>query len=804
MKRYVDKDPNLIRGKLRVLPAKDGMAFCACDRGSQKRDVLLESPIERNRGMNGDLVFIELFPEEQEEAVTTNTNSTTATTANIQDLKISKEEPPSQMWQDDQIQVQLWNPIVPIKRISTLEQAAAAAAAANNELPNPQRKGRVVHVCKPPVPQDSPKGTKPKRIMVGTLRLLQSGTCLFTPNDKTLPQFKCDNTTAQQFRKLLHTTSSDLYKAEYLYHSWKEDHNWPPCTNVHRLGTAYSIEDQIQGLLMEHQVDHGEFTPSVLQDVDDAVQSGVYLLPDGVTMGWKPTPEMYIGRRDYRNERIFTIDPTTAKDLDDALHIKELPDGQIEIGVHIADVSAFVKPQTHVDREALRRATTVYLVDRTVPMLPKPLCEIACSLNENVERLAFSCVWKMGKDGSMAKDPVWYGRTVIKSCARLDYATAQNIIDGKVANGENESEMDDQLWPPSRRPVGFTIDQVADDVKLMHKVAMARRRLRFNHGALALHGVKLTFQLDEDGETPLKCAPYPIKDSNRLVEEYMLLANYLVAQRLITHSGDRAVLRRHPDPLPEGLQKVVDIAKTMFNFDVDASSSKSLHASLVRLGAICNDEIFLKCMTQMLTTPMQNADYFAAGAFERELWRHFALNIPYYTHFTSPIRRYADVLVHRLLQATLDGEEAVKKFPLDASRLQDQCDHCNEKRLASKMAQERCDIVFLALYLRRNPLKGELGVVMSLGAKAFTVFVPSLGVNAMVFLAEHEDWLEYNSHGEEHERRLVLTRKPGGKGGPPGQWKRLDVKMFTKISVTCLYRDKPRVDVKLILEGPPP
>ena len=234
----------------------------------------------------------------------------------------------------------------------------------------------------------------------------------------------------------------------------------------------------------------------------------------------------------------------------------------------------------------------------------------------------------MSEKGETPQD-VWYGRTVIKSCARLDYATAQNIIDMKVATGEKADEMPEALWPKSRRPTGgHTIDQVAADVRLMHRVAMARRRERFSHGALALHGVKLTFRLD--GGVPQKVAPYQIKDSNRLVEEYMLLANYLVAQRLITHAGARAVLRRHPDPLPEGLEKVVDVAKTMFNFHVDASSSASLHASLVRFESTCTDETVQRCMTQMLTAPMQNADYFSAGSFEKELWRHFALNIPYY------------------------------------------------------------------------------------------------------------------------------------------------------------------------------
>jgi exoribonuclease R len=212
----------------------------------------------------------------------------------------------------------------------------------------------------------------PKRVMAGTLKILHSGTCLFTPNDKLLAQFKCDNEFSAKLRKKKHDSQSkddpnDLYKGEYIYHSWKENQSWPPCVNVKRLGDACSIEDQIQGLLMENDVDHGDFSPQVLKNVDEAVASGVFLQndSDSTTLGWRPTTEMYAGRRDYRTERIFTIDPTTAKDLDDALHIKKLPDGRIELGVHIADVSAFVTPGSDVDLEAQRRATTVYLVDRT-------------------------------------------------------------------------------------------------------------------------------------------------------------------------------------------------------------------------------------------------------------------------------------------------------------------------------------------------------------------------------------------------------------------------------------------------------
>jgi DIS3-like exonuclease 2 len=515
---------------------------------------------------------------------------------------------------------------------------------------------------------------------------------------------------------------------------------------------------------------------------------------------------MYEGRRDYRNERIFTIDPTTAKDLDDALHIKLLESdgnghGIVEVGVHIADVSFFVRPDTAVDDEAQRRTTTVYLVDRTIPMLPRPLCEIACSLNENVERLAFSCVWKMNLDGTMVpgSDSVWYGRTVIKSCARLDYSTAQNIIDGKVATGE--TNLNEVLWPPHRRPTEppHTVDQVAADVRLMHKVAMARRRIRFENGALALHGTKLTFQLDTDGQTPLLVAPYPIRDSNRLVEEYMLMANYLVAQRLITHAGSLAVLRMHPEPLMNGLDCVVNIAAAA-GVEIDISTSQTLHESLVQL-AQQGDSLLLQCVTSLMMTPMQAAEYFVTGCTNNpEEWRHYALNIPYYTHFTSPIRRYPDVLVHRLLQATIEGKNALKQFPMKEETMEEICKHSNEKRLASKNAQERCDRVYLALFVRKHPLESQMAVVLSVGKSSFTVFIPSLGTSALLYLMEHKDQLTYATDEQaDGTRRILLQQKPG-KGKI--HWKTLEIHVLVKLTVTVVFKDKAPIDIKARLEGP--
>ena len=850
------------------MPAKNGAAFVTCDRGSISKDILISNEMDRNRALDGDYVFVELLSEgddgvqdekkcerdvtlgefmeslELDDAVDGSVNGDkeqlredVGDDGYIEDVMYDEEEylideqitttntladpndEAPEMWHDDEVQMKLWDPVVNLRKKS--RRSSSDVLLAN------QRKGKVICVIPPKstagkselTPADeSYRDKKPSRTIVGTLARLPDGSrYLFSPNNKALPRFMCPVKTGEELKPDEGENAQMLYRAEYVYGTWLETNKWPPCVRVTRLCGSCNVEDETKALLVEHDVDHGEFPAAVLKEVDDAVKSGRFLdksneLED--EMGWKPTEEMCRGRRDYRKHRVFTIDPTTARDLDDALHITPLPGDRVEIGVHIADVSHFVKPESAVDEEALRRATTVYLVDRVIPMLPRPLCEIACSLNENVERLAFSCVWRMNIDGTMSnkkgkknEDDVWYGRTVIKSCSRLDYATAQNIIDGKVANGEKV--VDETLWPRSRQPTGgHTIDDVAADVRLMHKVAMARRKLRFENGALALNGIKLTFQLEDDGETPKMCQPYPLRDSNRLIEEYMLLANFLVAQRLITHANGRALLRQHPPPLEAGLQNVVEVSKESFDFDIDVTNSQTLQESLSRLSRTCKDELVIQCVTESLMTPMRPAEYIAAGEVSQEDWQHFALNIPYYTHFTSPIRRYADVVVHRLLQATLDDtvDECLPQKQIHADAM-----HCNDKRMSSKKAQERSDRVFLSLFLKKYPITSVLGVCLGIGEKTFTVFVPSLGLSTRVFLDEHKDVFDMNTIEDDGRRKLVIRPKsnvvPGmqpddAETSPVHSWKSLNVSIFTKLTVACYCKERTPIDVKVMVVGP--
>lgn len=240
--------------------------------------------------------------------------------------------------------------------------------------------------------------------------------------------------------------------------SWSGSSKLPWGHNVRFVGEAGAIHAETLALLSQHGVDHGDFPRTVLRDLEDFLPKNT---EDGVDTGanirgsrWKIPNEEITKRRDLREKRIFTIDPTGARDLDDALSVTPLNDGTVEIGVHIADVSYFVSPNSDLDREARRRATTVYLVQRAIPMLPPLLCEELCSLNPQVDRLTYSCIWRMNTDGTLVDEPAWFGRTVIRSCCKLDYRTAQNMIEGSILP-ENTSATAPDLWDPKRCSVAY-------------------------------------------------------------------------------------------------------------------------------------------------------------------------------------------------------------------------------------------------------------------------------------------------------------------------------------------------------------
>ena len=503
-------------------------------------------------------------------------------------------------------------------------------------------------------------------------------------------------------------------------------------------------------IVAEHRIESGDFSAEA-EACLPRIDAGEH---------WSiPTDELE-RRADFRDKLVFSIDPPTARDLDDALSVEVLSDGDLNVGVHIADVSHFVLPNTALDAEARTRGTTTYLVHTIFPMLPRLLCENLCSLNPGVERLSFSVEWTMTKEGVVKN--VSFKRGVIKSAAKLSYIHVQNVIDA----GTDVQAAKDALDGVEISGEQHKIEDIIESIEILHHAAKSMRKRRFQAGAVRLDQPKVGFELDEDQE-PVNAAPYVIRDSNRLVEEYMLLANMYVAEFIAQVFPSHSMLRCHPPPNERKLIELTTFASE-HDLDVDISSSKRLHDSL---RAIADDSRDMFDIVQLLATkPMQLAKYFCTGMADEDSWRHYALAVPYYTHFTSPIRRYPDVVVHRLLAAAIEHEtrrgeshsnEVIKAYELFAPELcHDVADHCNERKMAAKYAQERSQHLFLCKYLQNNVVVSH-AIARQLGQQFIVAYVPLYGIEIKIYLAK--------------QRHVTVKQQGYVKGTPKSQTRELMV-----------------------------
>ncbi|MBQ7280722.1 MAG: ribonuclease R [Bacteroidales bacterium] len=365
-----------------------------------------------------------------------------------------------------------------------------------------------------------------------------------------------------------------------------------------------------------------------------------------------PTEKDYAGRRDFRQTTTFTIDPADAKDFDDALSYRPLDNGNIEVGVHIADVSHYVKPGTAIDREAYERGTSVYLVDRTIPMLPEKLCNGVCSLRPNEEKLCFSVLMEMTPQAEVRN--VWFGKSVILSDRRLCYEEAQEIIENDHAD-----------------------DSVGHAILELHKIASLLRTERFKNGAINFETQEVKFQLDENAK-PIGVYIKEQKEANWLIEEFMLMANKKVAEHVGAQrhheKGEKThgkrdiktfVYRVHDEPNPEKLNTFVEFVAKL-GFKMKIGSRKVLADSYNRLFSDIAGRGEENMIDSIAIRTMSKAFYSTDNI------GHYGLGFAFYTHFTSPIRRYPDLMVHRLLERYLEGGSSVSK-----AEYEEYCKHCS-------------------------------------------------------------------------------------------------------------------------------
>ncbi len=377
------------------------------------------------------------------------------------------------------------------------------------------------------------------------------------------------------------------------------------------------------------------------------------------------TPEEISKRKDFRNKITFTIDPADAKDFDDALSIEKLSENLWEVGVHIADVSYYVKPETFLDEEALNRATSVYLVDRCIPMLPEVLSNHVCSLRPNEEKLCFSAVFQLNEKAEVVSQ--WFGRTVILSKRRFTYEEAQTILE------TNQGEYSEEL-------------------NTLNTLAKLLRENRFKEGSIAFEKSEVKFNLDENGK-PIGVYYKVAKDSNKLIEDFMLLANRKVAEYCAyVKSGNEKpvkvkersmVYRIHDNPNPDKLLEFANFIKR-FGYQLKTSNKIQTAKSMNKLLHDVSGKREANMVEQLAIRTMAKAIYSTDNV------GHYGLSFNYYTHFTSPIRRYPDIMVHRLLNYYLCTDNGKQKPHdvqnlLDKENLEELCKHSSDmERLAAE------------------------------------------------------------------------------------------------------------------------
>jgi exosome complex exonuclease DIS3/RRP44 len=482
--------------------------------------------------------------------------------------------------------------------------------------------------------------------------------------------------------------------------SWPRTSRYPLGHYVRSIGAIGDAESETEALLLQYEIPHHPFSPAVLECLPPSPWS------------LQVEDQESLGRRlDLRSLRIMSVDPPGCTDIDDALHCRALENGNFEIGVHIADVSHYVRPRTALDDEAMSRGTTVYLVDKRIDMLPAALSTDTCSLRGGVERLAFSCIWEVDADANILATR--FHKSIIRSVAALTYEAAQKLIDAAPAGDEN-----------------------AEALRQLNRLAKKLRAARLSRGALTLASTQVRFIRKQDESSDYNhngaitdVALYETRDTNSMVEEFMLLANISVAEQLLRAYPQFALLRRHPTPV-EGAFDSLTQAAAQHGVAINPDSSLSLARSLD--GAKSDTNPYFNQLLRILTTRcMTQAVYFCSGTQTSEQFRHYGLAATIYTHFTSPIRRYADVIVHRLLAASIGWEPLPTN--VNKARISSIATNINFRARQAQGASRDSTALFTVRFFRGKQVLADAHVTR-VKANGFVVLVPRYGIEGVVHL----------------------------------------------------------------------
>ena len=554
------------------------------------KDIVIEGDKNLNRAMHGDIVCFSLYEE----------------TKWKKDINLKLEEEGDEgIEQEDNIQDKEM-----ISNITNIKQKISKTnLQPTGYITGVLRRNRTIFCGTIYNPKDTKNNSINDTLSNFLKNYKKNNIAIFIPIDSKYPNFIIQ-----------------LYEQEKYYNQrivikfddWLENILIPSGHFFKNLGKCLDVPVENEIILYEHNVDINPFSKKIIDSMPDE------------NIEFKCPPEELKKRLDLRDKPVCSIDPPGCKDIDDALHAIVLPNGNYELGVHIADVSHYVKAGSVVDKIAAKNCNTIYLVHKRTDMLPKVLTENLCSLVGKKERLAFSVLWEFDKDTLEIKN-VNYGKSVIKSLAALEYGQAQNIL-----NDPNDNST------------------MAKSIKIMDKITRHLKQQRLDAGALILSSNSMKFNLDNETNTITDISEYKTYQTNSLVEECMLLANVWVAKKIYESFPSCAILRRHPPPKEKELNNFIKILKER-GFELKAGNNMELNNSLDNINKK-GDPFFNKLVRSLLTRTMNQAKYFPSCEFSYEEFYHYGLAMEIYTHFTSPIRRYSDILVHRLLSAALEND----------------------------------------------------------------------------------------------------------------------------------------------------
>lgn len=623
-----------------------------------------------NRAVQGDIVVVEVLPKSQWKAPSTKI---------VEEESLNKNENADN---DD------GEAVVTEQERRALQEEVKKTHGTNPEG-RPQPTARVVGVVKRNWRQyvghvDSNSSSTAKQSR-------KQQTVFLIPMDKRIPKIRIQTRQANEIlgKRVLVTIDS-----------WDQDSRYPVGHFVRSLGELESKGAETEALLLEYDVQYRPFPKTVL-DCLPQEGHGWKVPANQNDAGWK-------GRRDLRDLLVCSIDPVGCQDIDDALHSRPLSNGNFEIGVHIADVSNFVKPNNAMDAEARIRGTTVYLVDKRIDMLPMLLGTDLCSLKPYVERYAFSVIWEITRGAEIVN--TLYSKSVIRSREAFSYEEAQLRIDDKSQT-----------------------DELTQGIRTLLMLSKKLRQKRMDSGALNLASPEVRVQTESETSDPVDVKTKELLDTNSLVEEFMLLANISVASKIYEAFPQTALLRRHAAPPKNNFEELANQLNVKRGFELHTESSKAVADSL----DACVDpkEPFFNTLVRIMATRcMMSAEYFCSGTQSYPEFRHYGLASKIYTHFTSPIRRYADLIVHRQLAAAIEYEQSDSSLT-NKAKLEDVTKNINVRHRNAQMAG-RASIEYYVGQAIKGRVLQEPGFVMKIFSNGFVVFVPRFGIEGLIRLRD--------------------------------------------------------------------